>query len=1003
MESQFNNGPQYPANGGAKNLRASSDSGGVRGDTPPASIGSPHGLNISSAGIPAFTIHYTNIRGLSSNFTSVEHHIASSFPNILLLSETQVSSDASTDPFQISHYNLISRFRAKGGVCAYYNTNTPVARLMNLESPNFDAIWLKICLPTTTVIICFCYCPYTNPDHSNFDHSLFFEYLSSCHESLQISHPHAEILYLGDFNVHHTEWLSSSHTDRGGVEALEFSILHGLDQLIQQPTRVPDRHDQASNILDLFFTSNCDLYTYSVSSPLGSSDHCLVTVTSSYAPPPPLPSTSRRLWHFDRTQRSELSHFFTDFPWGDCCFRSGDSDRATVSVTETVLAGMEAYVPYTIKSFSPSKPWFDNACSRAVQARERAYQTFIRSRSDLTFRAFIAARNRCKAQIRRAKKSFVMRKKSRLTSSPTTSSFWSLSKSISNNFCKSGFPPLFRSDDTIAVSPADKANLFGSLFSANSSLDDSNVASPPTLPLNNPMSPPIISERRVRRALCSLKTNKAYGPDGIPPRILREFANELAPVLCRLFRLILKTGTYPSSWKHTLVQPVPKKGDRSNPSNYRPIALSSAIAKVFESILNSHFLHHLEKNLLLSDHQYGFRKARSTGDLLSYLTHLWSSSLRDFGETFVVALDISKAFDRVWHKALLAKLPAYGFTPSLCNLISSYLSCRSISVVVDGATSSTFQISSGVPQGSVLSPTLFLIFINDLLNASSIPSHSYADDTTCHTSSSFRSQPTSEARSASRTTLSTTVNAGLERISDWGRRNCVRFNASKTCFIPISLSNLPSNYSINFEDVEIAPLTSINVLGLEINSNLSWRNHIESMAKSASKKLGVLFRCRSFFSSAELLQLYVGLIRPCLEYCSHVWGGSSFTRILDRVEAKAFRLIDDARLTSSLDSLSLRRRVASLTIFYRLYFGQCSHELRSIIPPPLPRPRSTRQAASSHNYCVKLSNERISRHSESFIPFISRVWNSLPQSVFPDSYNVTLFKRQVCQYLRGLC
>ena len=156
------------------------------------------------------------------------------------------------------------------------------------------------------------------------------------------------------------------------------------------------------------------------------------------------------------------------------------------------------------------------------------------------------------------------------------------------------------------------------LLSSNSSLDDSNAAPPPNLPLNNPMPPPIISERRVRRALCSLKTNKAYGPDGIPPRILREFASELAPVLCRLFRLILKTGTYPSSWKHTLVQPVPKKGDRSNPSNYRPIALTSAIAKVFESMLNSHFLHHLEKNLLLSDLQYGFRKARSTGDLLIY-------------------------------------------------------------------------------------------------------------------------------------------------------------------------------------------------------------------------------------------------------------------------------------------------------------------------------------------------------------------------------------------------
>ncbi|WP_435316543.1 reverse transcriptase domain-containing protein, partial [Klebsiella pneumoniae] len=139
-------------------------------------------------------------------------------------------------------------------------------------------------------------------------------------------------------------------------------------------------------------------------------------------------------------------------------------------------------------------------------------------------------------------------------------------------------------------------------------------------------------------------------------------------------------------------------------------------------------------------------QARSTGDLLSYLTHKWSSSLRKFGESFIVALDISKAFDRVWHRSLLAKLPAYGFTPSLVNLISSYLSNRSISVVVDGATSSSYNISSGVPQGSVLSPTLFLLFINDLLVSSELPSHSYADDTTIHNSSEFKNPPSSESR-----------------------------------------------------------------------------------------------------------------------------------------------------------------------------------------------------------------------------------------------------------------
>ena len=323
-------------------------------------------------------------------------------------------------------------------------------------------------------------------------------------------------------------------------------------------------------------------------------------------------------------------------------------------------------------------------------------------------------------------------------------------------------------------------------------------------------------------------------------------------------------------------------------------------AKVFETLLNSHFIKHLESNNLLSDHQYGFRKARSTGDLLSYLTHTWSSSLRDFGESFVVALDISKAFDRVWHKALLAKLPAYGFTPSVCKLISSFLSNRFISVV-DGATSASFPVSSGVPQGSVLSPTLFLLFINDLLHATASDVHSFADDSNLHKSSSFQCQPSFNARSQSRLAISSTINSDLQSISEWGTRNLVKFNTSKTQLLTISLSNNPSNYPIIFEDSEIPPLNSVNILGLQISSSLSWRDHIVQIAKSASKKLGVLFRCKLYFNSAQLFKLYTGFIRLCLEYCSHIWGSSPYTSLLDRVESKAIRLISDPSLTSTLD------------------------------------------------------------------------------------------------------
>ena len=368
---------------------------------------------------------------------------------------------------------------------------------------------------------------------------------------------------------------------------------------------------------------------------------------------------------------------------------------------------------------------------------------------------------------------------------------------------------------------------------------------------------------------------------------------------------------------------------------------------------------------------------------------------------FGIKLDISKAFDRVWHKALLAKLPAYGFTPSFCKLISSFLSNHFISVVVDGATSASFPVSSGVPQGSVLSPTLFLLFINDLLHATASDVHSFADDSNLHKSSSFQCQPSSNARSQSRLAISSTINSDLQSISEWGTRNLVKFNTSKTQLLTISLSNNPSNYPIIFEDSEIPPLNSVNILGLQISSSLSWRDHIVQIAKSASKKLGVLFRCKLYFNSAQLFKLYIGFIRPCLEYCSHIWGSSPYTSLLDRVESKAIRLISDPSLTSTLDPLSLRRKVASLSLFYRYYFGHCSDELAACIPPPMARPRSTRQATFAHNYCVELSNARINRFSDGFFPSTSHLWNSLPSAVFPASFNLPSFKRQVYHHLRG--
>ena len=318
---------------------------------------------------------------------------------------------------------------------------------------------------------------------------------------------------------------------------------------------------------------------------------------------------------------------------------------------------------------------------------------------------FINSSKTCSKIIKNAKSSSANRISNKMASCQAGSrSFSSMTKVVSQNFCQSSFPPLKNNSDSASTTPLSKANLFVSVFASNSNLDDQGVQphhSPPSkfthsLPpfKSHPLSSPHESSPNPSPAQ---HIHKSKGPDDIPAIALNTCAPELAPSINKLLQLSYTLGTFPTSWKQVHVFTIPKKGDKSYPLNYRPIAITSLISKTMETIITKQLLTFLTTNNLLSDHQYGFRKARSTGDLLAYAVHVWSSALESSGESRVISLDISKAFDRVWHKCLLAKLPMFGLHHTLINWIGSFLSDRSIAVRVDGFLSNLHSVNTGVP------------------------------------------------------------------------------------------------------------------------------------------------------------------------------------------------------------------------------------------------------------------------------------------------------------------
>ena len=343
---------------------------------------------------------------------------------------------------------------------------------------------------------------------------------------------------------------------------------------------------------------------------------------------------------------------------------------------------------------------------------------------------------------------------------------------------------------------------------------------------------------------------------------------------------------------------------------------------------------------------------------------------------------------------LLHKLKSYGISGQIFGLISSFLINRRLRVVLDGKSSQEYPVNAGVPQGSILGPTLFLLCINDLPDDVICNIAIYADDTTLYSKCDQACDLWQQVELASE------LESDLRDTVDWGRKWLVDFNAGKTHLVSFDRSKKTGVIDVKMDGSVLEEKTSFKMLGLTFSSKLDWGSYIVCIAKTASKKIGALVRSMKFLSPEVALYLYKSTIRPCMEYCCHAWAGapSCYLELLDKLQKRICRAIGPS-LAASREPLAHRRNLASLSLFYRYYFGRCSSELAQLVPHPYSRGRSNLYSDRLHDFSVTISRCYKDVCVNSFFPRTARLWISLPIESFPLTYDLSGFKSRINRYL----
>ena len=953
------------------------------------SAGNDRNVNNSEKHIVVINV---NCRSICSQKKSVDlvSLIKEHNADVVIGTESWLNSDIADSEVFPQNFAVQRRDRQNrvgGGVFIACHESLQCNRENDLET-ECEILWCSVQIANGTKVLLGSF--YRPPDTGEDYMVSFYDSMAKAKDKFRS----AKVLCGGDYNLPDIDWTSDTVCCAGNRYTVQSKILlecinnFGLEQIVTVPTRSCTVNGvTSSSILDLLLTDSPHLVE-NVKVAQGISDHEVV-VCNFQCRPSVKEKVKRKVHCYSKADfkviSSELADKYSEFKVG---FSSRSVDENWNLFSQAIQLVVADNVPVKSVKVNGDPAWYNKDCSKAEAKQRRLHSKAKRTKSESDWNAYKEACRVARQKNRAAHKDYVDKLGESLKGD--TKAFWRYVKSKRKGDI--GISCLKNKDDEEVRDPLSKANALNEQFQSvfTSECDDNMPGT--VIKCDVRMNPISVTYNGVVKLLKNLDVKKAAGPDGISNKLLKGSADVVALFLVDIFNQSLAEGFVPTEWKKALVCPISKGGNKSDPANYRPISLTCVCCKILEHIIVTSIMQHVDRNNLLSSNQHGFRKGLSCETQLVMLTEILAKSLDEKCSVDVIFLDFSKAFDRVPHRRLLYKLEAYNLDRNVLRWISSFVSNREQRVVLEGDKSNPVSVTSGVPQGSVLGPLLFLMYINDISEQLSCDVRLFADDCVLY------------SRVDSDEDHSERLCHAVRGVEEWCDKWLMKLNVKKCAVMRVSRRKEVKEpcYVIGAEKVEV--VDEYKYLGVKLTSTLSWNNQVESVLSKANKNLR--FVKRVFKDSPQQVKetVYKSLVRPLVEYACTVWDpnpGSGQSHDLEMVQHRAARFTlnrygrEDSvtQMLSELEwpTLECRRQVARLTLFYKMYCNIIPLDVSTVVTPP------AHIGVRDHRCKVNRVPSRCLSYHMSFFPRTIRDWNSLSSDIV-QSETVGTF-RQSCKEL----